>query len=219
LELGHNSLDGDGLMRTEDFVTSDLTLLDLLRERGAMTVAELAAELDVTATAVRQRLNRLMAHQYIERTATKKGRGRPKHHYRLTEKGIRKAGSNFADLAVALWQEIRGIEDLQVRKGLLQRVAKRLAVMYADKFDGRSLEQRLLALTDLFAERRVPVDIEPGEALPVIKATACPYPDLADGDRSICAMERFLVAELLGTPVRLAACRQDGDTSCTFELN
>jgi len=131
---------------------SDLAILDLLRQRETMTVMEFVAEvrvteLQVTATAVRQRLNRLMAQGLLERTAARQGRGRPKHRYRLTAKGLRKSGSNFADLAQALWQEVRMIRDPEVRRGLLQRVAKRMAVMYADTVAGQTLEQKLSELS------------------------------------------------------------------------
>jgi predicted ArsR family transcriptional regulator len=207
------------MMSSSEFVTSDLPVLDLLRDQGRMTVSELASALHVTATAVRQRLTRLLAQDYVQRTASKNGRGRPKHYYRLTESGLRKAGSNFADLAVVLWEEVRDIKDPHIRKGLLQRIARRLAVLYASKIEGATLQQRLDALTELFAERRLPLNIQQSESLPVLKATACPYPDLADQDRSICAMERMLISELLGTDVRLASCRYEGETSCTFELN
>jgi predicted ArsR family transcriptional regulator len=207
-------------MTTTSFVAfADLAVLDILRRREAMTVAEFAEELRVTATAVRQRLSRLLAQELIERTATRHGRGRPKHRYRLTTKGLRKSGSNFADLAQALWQEVRMIRDPEIRKGLLQRVAKRMAVMYADTVAGQTLEQRLATLTDLFGERRVPLELDESGELPILKAITCPYPELADQDRSICAMERLLFAEVLGTDVRLAGCRLEGQSECTFELN
>lgn len=206
-------------MMADDFVTSDLAILDLLRGGETLTVSGMAESLQVTATAVRQRLNRLLAHQYVERSTEKHGRGRPSHRYRLTDKGSRKAGSNFADLAVALWQEVREIQDPEIRQGLLQRVAKRMAVMYADRFDGSTLDERIQAITDLFAERRVPLDVESSGSLPVLKAGACPYPDLAESDRSVCAMERLLLSELLGTGVRLEECRLDGDDCCSFQIN
>lgn len=207
-------------MSTSSYVVlSDLAILDLLRQQPAMTVAEFAEALRVTATAVRQRLNRLLSQEMIERTATKNGRGRPKHRYRLTPKGLRKAGSNFPDLAVALWQEIRAIRDPDVRRGLLQRVAKRMALMYANTISGQTLEQKLAALADLFDERRLPLELDNTGTLPILRAVACPYPELADQDRSICAMERMLFAEVLGSDVRLADCRLDGQSACTFELN
>jgi len=63
-------------MTTSSYVAfSDLAVLDLLRTREAMTVVEFAEALGVTATAVRQRLNRLLAQKLIERTATKGGAG------------------------------------------------------------------------------------------------------------------------------------------------
>jgi DeoR family transcriptional regulator, suf operon transcriptional repressor len=207
-------------MTTSSFVAfSDLAILDLLRKRETMTVAQFAEELHVTATAVRQRLTRLLAQELIERTATRHGRGRPKHCYRLTPKGLRKSGSNFADLAVALWQEVRLIQDPEVRRGLLQRIAKRMAVMYAGTIDGQTLEQKLVALAELFGERRIPLELDKSGALPILTAVTCPYPELADQDRSICAMERMLFAEVLGTDVRLAGCRLEGQPVCTFELN
>ena len=83
-------------MQTE---SSDKAMLDVLRQNGAVTISVLVAEMGVTATAVRQRLQRLMADGLIERQAENKGRGRPNHRYSLTEKGERSAGTNFADMA------------------------------------------------------------------------------------------------------------------------
>jgi DNA-binding Lrp family transcriptional regulator len=41
--------------------TSDKTVLDYLRRHGAVRISDLVAETGVTATAVRQRVQRLMA--------------------------------------------------------------------------------------------------------------------------------------------------------------
>ena len=115
---------------------SDVTILDVLRKQGIQTVAQLSDALSVTGTAVRQRLTRLLAEGYIDRTAVRPGRGRPFHQYCLTTKGRRRSGQNFADLAIALWDEIRSIQDVEVRKGLMQRIARRLADMYNDQVQG-----------------------------------------------------------------------------------
>lgn len=199
------------------FVTSDVAILDLLRQRETMSVTELSAAMQVTATAVRQRLNRLMAQGYIERTTSRSGRGRPSHAYRLTSRGQRKCGSNFADLAVALWQEVRAIKDPEVRRGLLLRISKRLVADYADQIEGNTVQQRMQSLVQLFNEREIPFDVEEKDELPVLRALACPYPELAEQDRTICAMERMMLAELLGESVRLEDCRLDGAPCCTFQ--
>ena len=71
---------------------SDADLLDLIRIAGPLSVTELADAMEVTATAVRQRLTRLMAQSMIEREAIRAGRGRPKHRYSLTDKGLASNG-------------------------------------------------------------------------------------------------------------------------------
>ena len=203
---------------TQDIVPSDIAILDLLRQRDSLSVADLAAALEVTATAVRQRLTRLMAQGYLDREACRAGRGRPSHRYLLTASGRRKTGANFADLAIALWQEIRTIQDIEVRRGLMQRIAKRLVDKYSDQIEGESIDERMESIADLFGERKVPFMVEKGEGLPILTALACPYPELAEQDRSICSMEKMLFAELLGEDLVLNKCRLDGETCCTFEL-
>src|SRR5262245_34303693 len=78
---------------------SDKAMLDFMRREGAVTIAALVSQMGVTATAVRQRLQRLTEAGMIERHTERKGRGRPNHRYSLTEKGERSAGTNFADMA------------------------------------------------------------------------------------------------------------------------
>jgi predicted ArsR family transcriptional regulator len=197
--------------------SSDIGLLDLLRTQGALSVAQLKAAMGVTATAVRQRLVRLLDQGDVERTTEPAPRGRPVHRYRLTEKGRRRAGANFADLAVALWQEIRGIKDPEVRRGLLQRVSTRLATLYAGQIRGSTLDERLESLAGVFRERQIPFDVERTHELPVLHARACPYPDLAEHDPAVCSMERLLFSELVGQSMRLSSCRLDGHNGCTFE--
>lgn len=203
-----------------EMVPSDIALLDLLRKQDSLTVSQLADAMDVTATAVRQRLTRLMAQGYVERQATKAGRGRPSHRYLLTTSGRRKTGSNFGDLAIALWQEIREIKDPEVRRGLLQRLSARMAEMYANRVEGDNLEEKMESLVEVFAERKVPFSVDRAEgALPILTALACPYPDLAEQDRSICSLEKMLFSELLGERVNLSKCRLDGESCCTFEVS
>jgi DeoR family suf operon transcriptional repressor len=197
--------------------SSDGGLLDLLRKQGPLSVSQLKAAMQVTSTAVRQRLVRLLASGEVERTTQRLTRGRPAHRYGLTQKGRRRSGSNFADLAMTLWQEIRDIKDLEIRRGLLQRISGRLAALYAGQVCGSSTEEKMESLASLFRERQIPFEVDRSRELPLLRATACPYPDLAEQDRTVCSMERMMVSELLGTNVRLSDCRLDGHNCCTFE--
>ena len=198
-------------------VNSDADLLELLRVTGPLDVSEMASAIEVTPTAVRQRLGRMMAHGLLDRDVIRIGRGRPKHRYRLTNKGLDLTGSNFTDLAMALWREINSVVNPDLRRELLRRVAKALARGYAGQIQGRTTTERMQALSALLAERRVPFEVEETHDGPVLTAKACPYPRLAENDRTICTMEAMLFSELLGQLVGLKTCRLDGDCSCQFQ--
>jgi predicted ArsR family transcriptional regulator len=201
------------------FTSSDSVVLDLLRQRDEMTVAQLAKSLDVTATAVRQRLSRLLGQGLVERRVVKASRGRPSHYYALTDRGRRQTGDNFSDLAIALWDEVRAVRDPEVRRGLVQRVAQRMAEKYADQVTGETVGERMEALAGVYRNRQIPLEVnhDGQKSLPVLTALACPYPELAEKDRSVCAMERMMFAELLDADLRLSQCRLDGGACCTFE--
>ncbi|NIL97563.1 MAG: winged helix-turn-helix transcriptional regulator [Planctomycetales bacterium] len=197
----------------------DVELLNQLRRNERLTVSQLAERLNVTATAVRQRLSRLMAAGLIHRQAAPRGRGRPSHEYGLTERGRRQIGGNFADLAMALWREVRRVSAPEVRRGLLERLAGTMAEMYRPQVTGQTVSERMRSIKRLFAERNVPFEVDESGQLPVLTAEACPYPQLAEEDRSVCALERLVFAQLLHRDVRLTACRLDGATCCTFETH
>jgi predicted ArsR family transcriptional regulator len=196
--------------------TSDKLMLDLIRRHGAVTVATLVAEMGVTATAVRQRMQRLTEAGLIERQAEKKGRGRPNHRYSLTAKAEESAGNNFADMASVLWAEIKAVEDPAIRQGLLKRIAGRLVERYRGKVSGDTLGERMATVASLMAERDIPFVVNTSGQLPVLSAHACPYPELAKADRGVCTMEKLMLSEILGENVRLSECRLDGGSCCTF---
>lgn len=199
--------------------SSDAKLLELLRVAGPRSVSEIAEASEVTATAVRQRLARLMAEGLVERVAVRADRGRPSHRYSLTEKARSQNGSNFSDLAIVLWEEIRAVKDPEVRRGLLARITAGLAERYRAKVSGGSLEERMDAVRRLFAERGVPFAVETSAGLPVLTAQDCPYPKLAEQDRGICAVEKMMIGDLLEQPVKLSQCRLDGHACCQFQAS
>jgi predicted ArsR family transcriptional regulator len=199
--------------------SSDIGILDLLRKTGPLGIAHLARATGVTPTAVRQRLVRLMAAGLIDRELARAGRGRPSHRYALTKKGRRQTGSNFVDLTLALWKEVRAIDDPEIRRGLLKRLAKTMAEMYGGEMTGTTTAQRMRSVKRIFDERDVPFDVDESGPLPVLTAVACPYPELAEQDRGICALEQMMFSELVGDGLRLSDCRLDGDECCRFETN
>jgi len=130
---------------------------------------------------------------------------------------VQATGSNFTDLAVALWREIRALDQPQLCHVLLRRVAAALAAGYVHQIHGNTPAERMRCLQQLLAQRRIPVSVEELNSHVALTTYACPYPRLAEQDRAVCAMERPLYSELVGCEVELTHCRLDDGEPCPFE--
>jgi predicted ArsR family transcriptional regulator len=207
----------DGPFATDN---SDRPLLDLIRRRGPLTVTEMVSYLGVTATAVRNRLTRLLGSGMVERRVEHGGRGRPRHTYEASAEAHKRLGQNYADLAVVLWEEMmRTVEDRKLRRRLFGRITERLAELYRSKVTGDAWEGRLVQLGTILHDRGIEAEViqREGDESPMLKQHSCPYFELAEVDHAVCAMERKMFEKILGRGLRLSQCRLDGHRSCDFE--
>ena len=203
-----------------DLRSVDRELLNAMRSGDAVGVSELTDKLGVTATAVRQRIERLLEQGLIDREKVVAGRGRPTFRYQLTVLGHQRAGANPTELADAMWREILAIDQPDVRQRLLSAIAARLGRQFADQAGGEdeSFEERMNRLSKMLSARQITTEVSHSGQLPVLDVVACPYPSLADvaDDRAMCRMEEEMISMALGEPVHLSSCRLDGDACCQF---
>lgn len=197
----------------------DQAVLDLLRSNQGMTVHELIEGLQVTATAVRQRLDRLVQVELIERRKVVAGRGRPQFRYFLTSLGMRYASASYAGLALALWQEVMQLPNPALRQRILRRVGRRMGTeLKVQVPEGATLADRMGAVAGTLTQHRVPAVVDRAGPLPVLQVHACPYPELSgqDGQRSLCELEQEMISEAVGQPMHLDTCRLDGHRMCQY---
>lgn len=197
----------------------DRDLLVAMHGGDLVGIGELTEKLEVTATAVRQRIERMLDQGLIERQKIVAGRGRPTYQYRVTEQGRRTNAADSTELAEAMWREMLSIEDDELRGRMLHSVATRLGREYASQLDANApLEERMQVLSQLLSRRRVSSDVTSAGDLPVLGIKACPYPTLADGsdDHTMCRLEEQVLSEALGNPVHLSQCLLNGDECCQF---
>ncbi len=199
---------------------SDRGLLETLQRGRKMSVDELAAALGVTATAVRQRLDRLIAAGAVFREEIRQTRGRPAFVYALTAAGQEFLGNNLTALAKVLWSEILQIEDKAILSQLLDRISRRLAEQWQLSLTGKTDHERLLSLARLLRDNQITAAVEtPSDGeLPVLKISGCPYPGISGPDQhQICDVEKTMFSQMLGRPVRLTECRcHSAEGCCTF---
>lgn len=191
--------------------------LQQLQRCGRATIALLCEAMQVTATAVRQRLNNLEALGFVERETVRGGRGRPSFEYLLTPQGRRALGDNYADLANILWTELRNIDNQTVRKQVLAGVRQALIKRYGPRVMAESVPERVSQLKDALEEGGFHVEVDANGQLPILRENQCPYLDLAEADPLICELEQEVFSQVLGTDVQLTQCCLDGHHCCEFE--
>lgn len=200
----------------------DHEFLMLLSRRGSAEVADLCRELEVTATAVRQRLRRLLALGMLTKEAVPHGRGRPRHRYSLSEDGLRQLGDNYSELAQLLWQELIRIDDAGLRERILNRLKAQMVERFGHDVHGDSLPLRMNRLRTALVEHGFDVEVETDRSddslLPILRENSCPYHDLAHDDPAICELEQQVFSEILGADVALTSCCRDGHSCCEFEV-
>jgi DeoR family transcriptional regulator, suf operon transcriptional repressor len=198
-----------------------LRMVKLLVGNAPQTVADLIKATGVTRTAVSEQLNELLASGFVERdTERLPGRGRPRHLYRATDASLALLFASSQSLvAPAIWRAIREIGGDKLTGEVARRVSRFLAEHYSRQIKATKPVDRLRQLVDLFAFEGAVVDAvveEDGQF--VMRKRSCPFINMVDDNRTVCAVDLEMLSTIVGTPVRRISCRHDGAPCCTFEI-
>jgi predicted ArsR family transcriptional regulator len=135
--------------------TTKHQILELLKRTGSATVEEAAGSLSIASMTARQHLLGLERDGLVQSEKVRRANGRPHFLFYLTLKGDEMFPRRFDVLAAVILDEVAslraedidGLNEDQRRSLLIQRAADRLAERYRFPVDGRSLEERIEALT------------------------------------------------------------------------
>jgi DeoR family suf operon transcriptional repressor len=202
-------------------------LLVTLRKRGEARAEELAAELDVTVSAVRQHLQGLAAADLVSHREERVGPGRPRHVYQLAPAAEGLFPRSYGELTVELLDYI-GDEDPDLvaraferrRRARVERTRERLAGL---DFDARVAEvARVLDEDGYLAEvERLPEDGggEPGAGGWRILEHNCAILAVAQRYGHACGAEIAFLREVLpDADVTRVSHILTGAHACTYEV-
>ena len=190
--------------------TTKQQILVLLKRTGSVTVEEAAGALSVASMTARQHLIGLERDGLVLAEKARRSTGRPHYLYTLTPKGEETFPRRYDLLAQMLLDEVSALNACDIesltpgekRSLLVQRSADRLAERYRFQVEGRSLEERVVAVTDVlhliggFAEwLRTDEGFE-------IKDYNCVFSRLLTETQDGCEWHVRLLTRLLNWPVR-----------------
>lgn len=193
-------------------------VLKAIQLRGKASIKDVAADLGVTASAVRLHLTQLQASGAIHADTVSEGVGRPYYVYSVTPQAHNLFYKDYGELTRLLLEEVADTQGPDALQRALRRIGDRLADTYRDQVRDQELAERVQAWARLLDQRGVSVQIVPTDEGFVLQEYGCPYQNVAVENRAVCEMERQVMARLLESGVKLTQCVLDGHRGCQFTI-
>jgi len=193
-------------------------VLKAIQLRGRASIKDVAADLGVTASAVRLHLTQLQASGAIHADKVREGVGRPYYVYSVTSEANNLFRKDYGEVARLLLEEMGETQGDQALQAVLHRVGDRLAAIYRGQVGGSELADRIDAWAHLLDHRGVSVKVEKTDDGFVLQEYGCLYQNLAAENRAVCEMEQQVMGRLLESGVELTHCVLDGHLGCQFTI-
>jgi predicted ArsR family transcriptional regulator len=195
-------------------------ILNILKERGQVTVDELGKELGLTAVTVRHHLDILRGEGLISAPLAqrRKAPGRPKHVYTLTEKASAIFPKRYSQLTDHLLDEIRALLAPDQVSQMMQRIGERMAEQAAIS-NGDDFETRLTAVVKFLNELGYMAQWEQNDdGDHLLHIANCPYEQVSQHNPEVCAVDMAMLTRLLGAPPQRITSSAQGDHQCTYAI-
>lgn len=197
-----------------------LRILEILKEHGDATVAELARQLDMAPVSVRHHLDVLQAEQlicapHVRRRGTV---GRPRQVYALTEAANAYFPRNHGMLAGRLLDELKGVLPAADLQALIERLADGLAAEARPLAPDATLKQRVERAVEFLTEKGYLARYELVGDHYVLYTLNCPYQGIAEQHRELCGMDKRLLDRLIGGPSVAITRMAEGACNCAYRV-
>jgi predicted ArsR family transcriptional regulator len=174
-------------------------VIEILKENGSATVAQLADMLGMAQVSVRHHLDILMGEDLVELAGVQRhnGAGRPSQIYILTANAARLFPQRHEALANDLLAELKASLTGSELRQMLERVARRTALEAPLPAAQQSLEDRLDQVTDFLSDRGYDARWNAHDGQYELHVCNCPYSGVSNHHPELCTMDQAMVEELL----------------------
>ena len=198
-----------------------LRILEILKEQGDLTVAEMARQLGMAPVSVRHHLDVLQGEQLIcsPRVRRRGTVGRPRQVYALTEAANAYFPRNHDVLAGRLLEEMKGVLPASELQTLFERLADSMAAEARPLQPDATLKQRVERAVEFLNEKGYLARYELVDGQYMLYTLNCPYQGIAEQHRELCGMDKRLLDRLIGGAPVVVARMSEGACSCAYRVD
>jgi predicted ArsR family transcriptional regulator len=193
-------------------------IVDALRNRGAASAYELAAEFGLSANAIRQQLVILERDGLVAGKSVRRGKTKPTHEYALTPEAGRYYPQAYDKMLNAVLREVRaGGGDAAVAR-IFENIGKRASGKLAAKVAGKSVPERVEAVAESIRSSGVAVDVERRGDTIVLHEHSCPYANVVAEHPECCSAIHTVLDDVVAANVKQTESLATGGAACRFEV-
>ena len=198
-----------------------LAILQFLQRQDA-PIAWLTSAMGMAPATIRRHLDILQRDGLVAYRVLRRKQGRPKHVFYLTDVGQETMPRRYTALLRRVLGEMDNPDAARPQPGagsdsemLFARIAKRLASEYGEAAVEASGSDRLELLLQVLAAEQFDPRLERANGGLRVHLQNCPFRGVAMDNPAVCALDRELIARLLGLPVASEERIDRGDHHCT----
>lgn len=206
-----------------NYTGSKKELLDLIKQKGTLSMDEAVTHTDLAKTTLREHFLQLERDGTVRREYIRSGPGRPSLQYQITPKGHRLYPSAESDLIRELLKFLKEQGDEETIEQFfekfweerLQKAKKRM-----NEAGEGNLESRLDKLMGFLEEEGFMPEIETddsGENI-TVRECNCPFSEVVKETRLPCKLEAIFYQKLFNEEIERTSYIAEGDFSCTYEI-
>jgi predicted ArsR family transcriptional regulator len=191
-------------------------ILQQLRETGQASAQELSKALGLSPVSIHYHLNVLQREGLVEPQPVRRSVGRPHYVYSLRDSARELFPQSYHRLADRLLDELKSRLNEHEISELFARIANDIASEHAPALEGKTLDQKVVALIALLGEEGFLARVEKVGGQFRLTQYGCPYYYVVERHPEVCELDLNLISATLLTPVEREGCVLSGDDVCTF---
>lgn len=193
-------------------------IIEILKESGAATVAELAGQLGIAQVSVRHHLDILIGEDLVQADGVRRhdGAGRPSQVYRLAPQAAQLFPQRYNVIAESLLEQVKATLPTEQVRTFFLRMAHQMAAEAPTALPEQTLAERLDEVVAFLTEKGYNARWETKDGRYELLTCNCPYVGMADRHHELCLMDQELMAALLPGATRYRTRALHGATHCTY---
>ena len=195
-------------------------IVEILKENGTATVAELAERLGMAQVSVRHHLDILVGEDLVESSGVRRrnGAGRPSQVYSLTPEASRLFPQRHQILANEMMSAMKNLLPAEEVQGVFLRLAEKTAQDAPLARAEQAIEERLEQVAEFLSEKGYTARWEVSDGYYRLYTCNCPYAGVSEQNPELCEMDRALMQRLMPEGVRRESRISEGAPRCAYVL-